>query len=105
MKYIYDHLDEFKLLVFSSQGTKYSDFIHEVARLEEEVTIRYVKELREKGHPVKDVDPEEFHLLTTSFAEAVFQAVVHNLDRKKALHYASTLQAFYKPAWKELLGI
>lgn len=105
MKYIYDHLDEFKLLVFSSQGTKYADFIHEVAKLEEGVTIRYMKELKEKGYPVKKVDSVEFHLIMTSFVEAVFQPVIHGLERKKALHYASTLQAFYKPAWKELLGI
>ncbi len=105
MRYIYDHLDAFKLLVFSSQGTKYADFIHEVARLEEEVTLRYMKELKDKGHPVRDVDPVEFHLLTTSFAEAVFQTVVHGLERNEALHYASTLQDFYKPAWKVLLGI
>ena len=105
MRYIYEHPDEFKLLVFSSQGTKYADFIHEVARLEEEVTLRYIKVLKEKGHPVRDVDPVEFHLLTTSFVEAVFQAVSHGLEKDKALHYASTLQEFYKPAWKELLGI
>ncbi|MBE5924849.1 MAG: TetR/AcrR family transcriptional regulator [Lachnospiraceae bacterium] len=105
MKYIYEHLDEFKLLVFSSQGTKYADFIHEVARLEEEVTLRYTKVLKKKGYPVKDVDPLEFHLLTTTYVEAVFQAVVHGLERDEALHYASTLQIFYKPAWKELLGI
>ena len=105
MRYIYDHLDEFKLLVFSSQGTRYADFIHEVARLEEEATLQYMKELKDKGHPVKDVDPVEFHLLITSFAEAVFQAVEHGLERKEALHYASTLQDFYKPAWRVLLGI
>ena len=104
MKYIYDHLDAFKLLVFGAQGTKYADFIHEVAKLEEDVTLKYMKELKEKGYPVKDVDPVEFHLLTTSSTEAVFQAVVHGLDRDKALHYASTLQTFYKPAWKELFG-
>ncbi len=105
MKCVYDHLDEFKLLIVHSQGTKYEDFVHEVAKLEEEVTGRYMKELKEKGCPVKDVDPVEMHLLTSAYVEAVFQPVVHNLSRKKALHYALTLQEFYRPAWKSLLGI
>ncbi|MCR5733369.1 MAG: hypothetical protein K6G22_02075 [Lachnospiraceae bacterium] len=48
MKYIYDNLEEFKLLIMHSQGTKYEDFVHEVAKLEEEVTGRYMEELKAK---------------------------------------------------------
>ncbi len=54
---------------------------------------------------IKDVDPMEMHLLTSAYVEAVFQPVTHNLDREKALHYASTLQEFYRPAWRALFGI
>lgn len=105
MEYIYNNLDEFKLLVLKSEGTKYEDFIHEVARCEEEVTLRYMEELRKKGYSVKEIDRMEFHLLTTSYIESFFQPLAHGLDRKKALHYAATLEEFYKPAWKSWFGI
>lgn len=105
MRFVYDHLEEFKLLIMHSQGTKYEAFVHEVAKLEEEVTNRYMEELKGKGCDIKEVDPLEMHLLTSAYVEAVFQPVTHNLDREKALHYASTLQEFYRPAWRALFGI
>lgn len=105
MKFVYAHFEEFKLLVQCAGGTKYEDFVHEAARLEEEVTLRYMKELKARGCDINDIDPLELHLLTTSYVEAVFQPVIHGLDRRKAMHYAETLQNFYRPAWKALFGI
>lgn len=105
MRFVYDHLEEFKLLVLHSGGTKYEDFTHEVAKLEEEVTMRYMEELKEKGCDIITVDPLELHLLTTAYVESVFQPVVHGLEREKAMHFALTLQEFYRPAWKTLFGI
>ncbi|MCR4955556.1 MAG: TetR/AcrR family transcriptional regulator [Lachnospiraceae bacterium] len=105
MKFIYDHPQEFQLILTRSQGTKYEDFVHEVAKLEEEVTGQYMEELKRQGCNIKDVDPMEVHLLTSAYVEAVFQPMIHGLDREKAMHYAKTLQDFYKPAWKEFFGI
>ena len=105
MDFIYQHIDEFKLLAFKSKGTKYEDFIHKVAEMEEEVTLRYLGELTKKGCKVKEVDAMEFHLLMTSYAESFFQPLMHDLDREKAMHYAATLEEFYWPAWKAWLRI
>jgi len=105
MAYMYDHLEEFILIITRSQGTKYEDFTHEVAVLEEEVTLRYMEELKKAGFPVKDFDRNEFHLLVTAYAEAVFQAVSHGFTRDEAMHYAKTLEDFCKPAWKAWFGI
>ena len=49
MTYIYDHFDEFKLIICRSQGTKYESFTHRMANLEEEVTQRYMKDLAKSG--------------------------------------------------------
>ncbi|SEP55269.1 transcriptional regulator, TetR family [Lachnospiraceae bacterium NE2001] len=105
MEYIYDHLDEFRLIICKSQGTRYESFTHDLAKLEENVTLKYMKELKKKGLPIKDVKKEEFHLLTTVSVEAVFQAVIHDFSRKEAMHYAETLEGFFEPAWKALFGL
>lgn len=105
MEYMYDHLDEFILIITKSQGTKYEDFTHEIAELEEEVTLHYMEELKKAGFPVKAFDRKEFHLLVTAYIEAVFQPVSHGFTRDEALHYARTLENFYKPAWKAWFGI
>ena len=105
MEYIYDHFDEFKLLVCKSQGTKYENFTHDIAKLEEEVTIQYMNELKKNGFDVHNVDAKEFHLLVTASVEAIFQAVIHDFTRDEAMHYAHTLEKFYLPGWKALFGL
>lgn len=105
MSYIYDHFDEFKLLICKSQGTKYESFTHDMAKLEEEATMRYMKKLKKRNIKVKDVNKKEFHLLVTASVEALFQAVEHDFSRKEAMHYAQTLEKFYLPAWKALFEI
>ena len=105
MAYLYGHFDEFKLIICKSQGTRYENFAHDLAELEENVTMRYMSELGKKGFKVKKVDDKEFHLLVTASIEAIFQAVIHDFTKEEAMHYAETLSLFYLPAWKALFGI
>ncbi len=104
MAYLYDHIDEFALVINKSRGTKYEDFTHDVAKLEEEVTMRYMDRCRQAGFPVKELDSREFHLLVTAYIESVFQAVSHGFTKEEAMHYAKTLEEFYTPAWKAWIG-
>ncbi|MCR4926244.1 MAG: TetR/AcrR family transcriptional regulator [Clostridiales bacterium] len=105
MEYIYEHIDEFKLIICKSQGTRYETFTHDIAIKEEETTLRYMQELRKRNIPIKFVEEKEFHLLVTASVDAIFQAVVHDFTKEQAIHYANTLQRFYLPAWKALFGI
>ena len=105
MEYIYSHLDEFRLLILRSEGTRYEDFKHEVAKLEEEATLRFLDKVRENGGHVNHFDSTEFHLLSTAYVESFFQPLIHGLDSEQALHYAKTLESFYTPAWKAWLGV
>ncbi|MBQ8959903.1 MAG: TetR/AcrR family transcriptional regulator [Ruminococcus sp.] len=105
MSFIYDHLDQFKLLILRSEGTRFEDFKHEAAKLEEEATLHYLDEIKANGGHVNDFDRTEFHLLSTAYVESFFQPLIHDLGREEALHYAKTLAEFYQPAWKKWLGI
>ncbi|MBR1823359.1 MAG: TetR/AcrR family transcriptional regulator [Ruminococcus sp.] len=105
MEYIYSHLDEFKLLILRSEGTRYEDFKHKAAKLEEESTLRFLDEFKANGGRVNDFDSTEFHLLSTAYVESFFQPLIHDLDKEAAMHYAKTLESFYTPAWKSWLGI
>ncbi len=105
MEYIYDHLDEFELIICKSKGSVYEGFKHDVANLEEKVTIRYMEEIRKSGIKVKKIDKKEFHLLVTACIEALFQTVTHGFSKKEAVHFARTVEQFYGPAWKEFFGL
>ena len=105
MAFIYDHLDEFKLIVTKSQGTKYEMFVHELAVMEETTTLKYMETLREKDMPVKQINRQEFHLIVTNNINAILLAITHDLGREEALEYAKTLDDFYVAGWRHIFGL
>ena len=102
--YIYDHLDTFRLIICKSQGTKYESFLHDLAVLEEEMTLSFMEMLKKQGVSINDFSEKELHLLTTTNVNAVFQTVEHDFTREEAMHYADTLDRFFAKAWKEFFG-
>jgi len=104
ISYIYDHLDAFRLIICKSQGTKYESFLHDLAVLEEKMTLSFMEELKKQGVKLNEFDKRELHLLTTTNISAVFQTVEHDLTREEAMHYADTLDRFFSKAWREFFG-
>ena len=102
---IYRHFDAFKLLVCCSEGTRYEHFVHEYVMIEQKETLAYLGEARRRGIPVKDIRPEELHLLLSAYAVAIFEVVVHDFTHEDAQHYLKTLQAFFTPGWRAVLGL
>ena len=102
--YIYDHLDAFRLIICKAQGTKYESFLHDLAVLEEETTLSFMKMLRKQGAAINNFNERELHLLTTANVNAVFQTIEHNFTREEAMHYADTLDRFFSKGWKEFFG-
>ena len=105
MQFIYDHFDEFKLLVCCSQGTRYEDYSHDLAKMEEESSLKFINALRNRGDYVPEFDGREFHLLVSSNVEAVLQPIRHDFSREEALHYAQTINTFFSKGWKWLCGM
>ena len=105
MAFIYDHFDEFKLLVCCSQGTRYEDYAHTLAEMEEKSSLKYIEALRRRGNHVPDFDRREFHLLVSSNVEAVLQPIRHDFTREEAMHYAQTINTFFSKGWKWLCAM
>ena len=105
MAFIYDHLDEFRLLVCCSQGTRYENYAHRLAEMEEESSLRFIEVLRRRGDHVPEFDRREFHLLVSSNVEAVLQPLRHDFTREEAMHYAHTINTFFAKGCKWLCGI
>jgi len=105
MEYIYDHQDEFKLLVCCSQGTRYENYAQKFAELEEKSSLKYIDALKKRGDYVPEFDMKEFHLLVSANVEAVLQPIRHNFSREEAMHYAQTINTFFSKGWKWLCGM
>jgi hypothetical protein len=105
MSFIYDHFDVFKLLICRSQGTRFERFVHDMALLEERSTLDYFERMKQYNMTVNTLSQQEFHMLVTANVSALFEAVIHDFSREKAMHYAETLDAFFSAGWKKILGI
>jgi len=104
LKYIYSHYEAFKLVICCSEGTKYADFVHEAARMEEKNTEEYFAQAKAKGFEVKDLPKKEMHLLVTANVNAIVSAIEHDFNEEEALHYAKTLELFFVSGWHAVLG-
>jgi len=105
MSYIYQNFDVFKLLVCCSQGTKYENFIHDMALLEEKLDAEYFDKLNDYNMKLREVSYLEFHMLVTANVSAMYEAVKHDFTEEQALHYAETIEEFFSAGWKKILGI
>ncbi len=105
MEFIYDHFDEFELIICKSKGSVYENFKHDIAELEERVTLRYIEEIKKSDIRVKEINQREFHLIVTACIEALFQTVIHGFSREEAVHFAGILESFYGLEWKEFFGL
>ena len=105
LEVVYPNFDAFKLLICRSEGTQYSRFLHDLVMLEQEETLLFLEAAQKKGIAVKNVRPEELHLLLSAYVTALFEVVVHDFPLEDAKHYLKTFQTFFYPGWRAVLGL
>jgi len=105
IEYIYDHFDEFRLILMSSEGTRYSSFLDDVVRMEVRETILLFDELKSREVLVRELDEEEWHMLVHAFYSSLTEVVLHNYPKEAAVRYAHTLFGFFSSGWQHILGI
>ncbi len=105
MNYIYDHFDEFKLILCRSEGTRYRNYIHDLVVMDVERTEKYYGILRAKGKIAGNVSKELHHMITSAYFTAAFETVVHDMTREKAMEYIEELAVFFNSGWNGLLKL
>ena len=93
--YLYDHLDEFRLLLDASYGTRFHNFVDEMVQVEVEYTYKYMETI---GCPAKIGDTMTetvLHIVTTAYFEGLFEVVRHGMDREEAKKYIDLLGRYH----------
>lgn len=103
--YIYDHFDEFKLLICRSEGTSYENFVHNMVEIEVEETLDFIELLREQGKNVPHMEKAVCHMIVSGMFNGMFQLIEHDMKRENARKYVGELQDFYIAGWSKILGI
>lgn len=105
LDYIYDHYEEFKLLICASGGTAYEDFIHELVTREVEATQHYIKVLRSMGHSVPEIDEGLCHMISSGLFSGIFEMVIHDMKKEDAKKRIALFREFHTGGWEKIMRI
>lgn len=103
--YVYEHYDEFKLIICSSEGTPYENFIHDMVEIEVEQTFAFIDVLHSTGKNVPVIEKEVCHMIVSGMFSGMFELIVHDMAKENAHKYISQFQDFYIAGWSKILGI
>lgn len=103
--YIYEHFDEFKLLVVCSKGTKYEDFFELLVKMEEESSVHMINMLRKTGYECPIITPEQHHIAASMYMTGMYEIIRHDMPREKAVECIRFTYDFYDAAWRGLLKL
>ena len=104
LEYIYQNFESFKLILCSSEGTKYNNIIHEMAVLDVKATHDFARNTAEKGIDLKNVNPKLEHMLTSGMFSTFFELIIHDVPKAEAEEYTKQLFDFYSAGWAKIMG-
>lgn len=105
LDYVYDHYDNFKLLLKCGDSGKYEDFIHGMVDREIKSSHRYLEKMKEEGVEVPVVNDSLMHMIYTGFFSSIFQIIEHDIDRITAKENIKQLKQFNIGGWERLWNV
>lgn len=102
--YAYEHLDEFKLILCRSEGTRFSGMIDEMVEIEVKGTHDYQEVLKALGRSSPEIDPRLEHILITGMFGTFTELIIHEMPLEQALIYLKEMRAFYTAGWMKIMG-
>ena len=102
--YMYDHLDEFRLLLDASYGTRFHNFVDELVRIEVEYTYKYLETAGCPTHLGDAMTEKLLHIVTTSRFESIFEVIRHGMSREEAAEYIDLLSRYHRTGFFAVFG-
>ncbi|HJC43012.1 MAG TPA: TetR/AcrR family transcriptional regulator [Candidatus Mediterraneibacter gallistercoris] len=95
LEYIYDHFDEFRLLLDCSDGTRFSSFVDELVDIEVEYTYKYMEVINCESVKSGVVTEDFIHIIVTAYFNGMFEVVRHNMSRDDARKFIRLLNRYH----------
>lgn len=93
--YIYDHFEEFQLLLDASYGTKCQHFLEELVEIEVDYTYKYMEVIGCESVKSGAVTEEFMHMVTTAYMNGMFEIVRHKMPKEEAIRYIEMLERYH----------
>ena len=102
--YMYDHLDEFRLLLDSSYGTRFHNFVDALVQIEVEYTYKYMASVGGSEYLGDAMTQKLLHIVTTSRFESIFEVIRHGMSREEAAKYIELLSRYHRTGFFAVFG-
>lgn len=102
--YMYDNMEDFKILICCSEGTPYENFVHSMVGVEVEYTFKYIDVLRSLGKNVPELDRDLCHMISSGMFEGIFEVIRHDMPKERAKEFVKQLREFYTAGWMKIMG-
>ena len=103
--YIYEHYDNFRLLLKCGDSGKFELFIHNMVDREMRSSLEYVKKMKEDGIEIPIVGESLMHMIYTGFFSSIFQIIEHDIDKEIAKRNVHKLREFNTGGWERLWNV
>lgn len=103
--YIYEHYDNFRLLLKCGDSGKFETFIHNMVDREMKSSLEYVKKMKEDGIEIPIVGESLMHMIYTGFFSSTFQIIEHDIDKETAKRNVHKLREFNTGGWERLWNV
>ena len=103
--YIYEHYDNFRLLLKCGDSGKFETFIHNMVDREMRSSLEYVKKMKEDGIEIPIVGESLMHMIYTRFFSSIFQIIEHDIDKETAKRNVHKLREFNTGGWERLWNV
>ncbi len=100
--YIYDHFEEFQLLLEASHGTRYERFIERLVEIETDYTYKYMETVQIPDENRQFITEEFIHIMEHATLEGVFEVVRHKMSREQAHKYVAMLEKYHYNGWNAI---
>ncbi|MEE0715492.1 MAG: TetR/AcrR family transcriptional regulator [Eubacterium sp.] len=105
LDYIYEHFQEFSLLLDASYGTKFQNFVETLVEIETEYTYKYMEDINFQGEESEVITEEFIHIMTRALFESMFEVVRHKMPKEQAVKYMNMLAKFHYGGWGTILDL
>ena len=103
--YIYEHYDNFRLLLKCGDSGKFETFIHNMVDREMRSSLEYVKKMKEDGIEIPIVGESLMHMIYTGFFSSIFQIIEHDIDKETAKRNVHKLREFNTGGCEQLWNV
>ncbi len=103
--YMYEHLEEFQLLLKCSKGSRVENFIEEITDRYAMQNTEFVRLAYEAGCAKCKPSDMEIHILTHGYITALCECISHDVPYDDAKGYIKNITRFQHYGWYGVLGL